>query len=427
MCLTIPAKIIKASEGRLLIDGPGGAEEVEAPFTTGLRPGDWVLHINRLVIRRISGRDAREIISLLESGAQVDASLLSPGFRKAVEAVHSGRFDASHIVYLLGCVGQEKEALFKEADTVRKVFLKDFICIHGIIEFSNHCLFNCLYCGLRACNPTPARYRMAPGEIVETAVAAVREKGYKLLVLQAGEDPFYTDAVLVDIIGRIKASSRVFIFISAGERGFESYRSLKEAGASGVLFRFETSNKNLFEDLHPEGKGFSSRFSHLEFFKDLGYYIATGSITGLPGQSLDDIAEDILTTKKWADMVSTGPFVPSPGTPLEGLGAGDPELHLKVIAVLRLVMKSARIPVVTAYETIAEGGGEAGRMRALKSGANSIMVNLTPEKYRPLYTIYPERFHDEESIFVKYGLFKYRGSFDMLEKRMAEEISGADE
>jgi len=262
---------------------------------------------------------------------------------------------------------------------------------------------------------------------VETAVTAVREKGYKLLVLQSGEDPFYTDAVLGDIIRRIKASSRVFIFISAGERGFESYRALREAGARGVLFRFETSNKKLFRTLHPEGKGFASRFNHLKFFKDLGYYIATGPITGLPGQSLNDIAADILATKKWADMVSTGPFVPSPGTPLEGLPAGDPDLHLKVIAVLRLVMKSARIPVVTAYETIAEGGAEAGRKMALKSGANSIMTNLTPEKYRPLYTIYPNRAHDEESIFVKYGLFKYRDSFKMLEESMGKELAGTNE
>ncbi|MFQ5354074.1 MAG: hypothetical protein ACE5DR_03925, partial [Thermodesulfobacteriota bacterium] len=256
------------------------------------------------------------------------------------------------------------------------------------------------------------------------AVRAVEDNGYKLLVLQSGEDPFFTDEVLVDIIRRIKARSRVFLFISAGERGYASYKLLKEAGASGVLFRFETSNEGLFKKLHSArpgaAKNLENRFEHLAFFKDLGYYIATGSLTGLPGQSLEDIADDILVTKKWANMVSTGPFVPSPYTPLAHYPAGDPELHLKVMAVIRLVMKNARLPVVTAYETLV---GERARKRALSSGANSLMINLTPAVYRGRYALYPGKSFDEEDLFVKYGLFKYKGSFEMLEENMLEEFS----
>ncbi len=425
MCLTIPAVVIAVENHSVtVLDGEGRSKEVEAPFLPALRPGDWVLHINNLAIRKISREDAAEIIDLLEGGRAVDTALLSVRFREAVENLHRGVFETKDIVYLLGTEGDEKEALFKEADTIKRVFLKDFICIHGVIEFSSHCAKNCLYCGLRKENHGLVRYRMTPDEIVDTTVAAVEEKGYKLLVLQSGEDSWYTDDVLADIIIRIKARSRVFLFISAGERGYDSYKLLKEAGASGALFRFETSNKELFRRLHPEGKNFENRFEHLEFLKDLGYYIATGSLTGLPGQTLYDIAEDILITKKWANMVSTGPFVPSPSTPLADYPSGDAELHLKVMAIQRLVMKSARLPVVTAYETLV---GKNARKRGLSCGANSLMINLTPGKYRDLYALYPDKYHDDSSLFVKYGLFKYEGSFKMLEENMLGEFSGVGE
>ncbi|MFQ5464990.1 MAG: radical SAM protein [Thermodesulfobacteriota bacterium] len=421
MCLTIPARVVGLSADGVTIEGPDGARSAaRTPLVPGLEPGDWVLHINGLVIRKISPADAREIIELLEGGPPVDTALLDPGFRAAVEAVHRGEFGRGEIIRLLASEGLEKEALFREADTVRRAYLKDFICIHGIIEFSNHCAMDCLYCGLRGAAPGVERYRMEPGEIVDTAVDAALDRGFKLLVLQSGDDPYYTDPMLVDIIRAIKESCRVFIFISAGERGRESYGALKEAGASGVLLRFETSNPTLFRTLHPRGKDLDARYDHLGFFKELGYYVATGSLVGLPGQGLEDIAEDILVTRDLADMVSTGPFIPTPGTPLAGSRAAAPDLYLKVSAVLRLMMKSARIPVVTAFETLAGG---TGRRRALRSGANSLMVNLTPESYRGLYTIYPDRFLDTNGIFERYGLFKYQGSFEMLEDRMSEELA----
>ncbi|MFQ5427654.1 MAG: radical SAM protein [Thermodesulfobacteriota bacterium] len=449
MCLTIPAEVTAANNDRVtVLDGEGRSIEVEAPFLPDLRVGDWILHINNLAIRKISPEDAAEIIDLLEGGSPVNTANLGARFREAVENLHQGVFEKKDIVYLLGCGGDEKEALFKEAETIKRAYLKDFICIHGVIEFSSFCARDCLYCGLRAGNHGLKRYRMSPHEIVESALRAVEEKGYKLLVLQSGEDPFFTDNKLAEIIRRIKAEARVFIFISTGERGYGSYKLLKEAGASGVLFRFETSNKDLFKRLHPgeifsphdskdpchqkgfnthaenpgAAKNFKNRFEHLAFFKDLGYYIATGSLTGLPGQTLDDIADDILITKKWANMVSTGPFVPSPSTPLASCPPGDPELHLKVMAVTRLVMKSARLPVVTAYETIV---GESARKRALSCGANSLMINLTPERYRKQYAIYPGKTIDDEDLFVKYGLFKYKESFEMLEENMLGKFSTA--
>jgi len=434
MCLTIPARVVSTSNGAAVVmDRDGLCREVSAPFLRGLEEGDWVLHINGLAIRKLSPTDAAEILDLLEGRAAgatgrgaIEPSRLDPRFREAVERIQGGAREKADLVRLLGSEGMEKEALFSEAGTMRKAFLRDFICVHGIIEFSNHCLKDCLYCGIRRKNRGRERFRMSPGEIVDTAVNAVLQRGFKLLVLQSGEDPFYTDEVLADIIQRIKARARVFIFISMGERGYESYRALKEAGASGALLRFETSERDLFRRLHPRDDGPSkdlhNRLKTLAFLRELGYYIATGSLTGLPGQTLEVMAEDILVTEKWADMVSTGPFVPSPATPLASYPAPDPDLHLKAISVLRLVMRRARIPVVTAYETLA---GRDARKRALACGANSIMINLTPRKYRGLYELYPRGGLDKDSddVFTRYGLFRYEGSFAMLEEDMLGESS----
>jgi biotin synthase len=424
MCLTIPAKIIEVTPDSVTVEDADGKKELDTPLTPGLDVGDWVLYINRLVIRKIEPEDAQEILDLLKSGKAIDTSLLPSRFHQAVEAIHSESYGIDDLVYLLGTDTEEKEALLREADTVRRGYLKDFICIHGIIEFSNHCIRDCQYCGLRSENISVERYRMESSEIIDAAKDAVKIKGYKLLVLQSGEDPFYTATMMAEIVKSIKKDCRVFIFISVGERGYEFYEELKAAGASGVLLRFESSNEDLFNKIHPNGKNFKERFEHLSFLKELGYYIATGSLTGLPGQALEDIALDILVTKKWANMVSTGPFIPCPDTPLSASAHGDTEMQLKVNAVLRLVMKSSRIPVVTALET---QSGEEGRRRALRSGANSLMINLTPEKYRALYSIYPDKFHDDKSVFVKYGLYKYEESFSMLEERMQEEISGSDD
>ena len=207
--------------------------------------------------------------------------------------------------------------------------------------------------------------------------------------------------------------------MSVGERGYECYKKMKDAGASGALFRFETSNPELFRELHHKGKDLKNRFKHLEFMKELGYYTATGSIIGIPGQTVEDIADDILNMKKYANMISMGPFVPTKNTPLERCPHGDPEMNFKMIAVLRLMMKNARIPVVTALETLA---GEGGRKRAFMAGANSLMFNLTPAKYRPHYKIYDNKFYQEENMWEKYGLFKYEESYKMLEERMKEAL-----
>jgi len=420
MCLTIPAQIIKLEKGKAIVRENDRFKKVQISLVANLKVGDWILYINDLALKKIPKKEAKEILELLEKPYQkIDISKLSRKFKDIIQASKSRDLIKEEIVYLLKTKGLEKKALFSEANLVRKTYIKDFICIHGIIEFSNFCKNDCLYCGLRKENLSLRRYRMSVDEIVNVAHKAVKEAGYKLLVLQSGEDYFYTDDMLEEIITKIKERCRVFIFISIGERGYQCYKRLKKAGASGVLFRFETSNSELFKKLHPEGKNFKSRFEHLKFMKELGYFIATGSIIGLPGQTIEDLAEDILTTKKWAHMVSSGPFVSCDNTPFAEFPPGSIELSLKTITILRLMMKSARIPVVTALETLA---GEDGRRKALQAGANSLMFNLTPEKYRPFYKIYPDKFFQKETIWQKYGLFKYEESYKMLEERMQKEL-----
>jgi biotin synthase len=404
------------------MDDPKGERYLELSAVSGVKAGDWVLHVNGLVIKKIPADDAEEILSILE-GAKLPASphQHSLRFNESIESIKEGSPEIIDIEYLLDTQGVEKEALLSQAGRARSEHIKDFICIHGIIEFSNHCTCDCAYCGLRKGNEALTRYRMEPEEIVECAVRAVEKKGYKLLVLQSGEDSFYTDEMLTGIIGEIKKRCRCFLFLSSGERGYESYKRLKEAGASGVLFRFETANEALFNEIHPHGKDFKARFEHLKFLRELGFFIATGSLIGIPGQKAIDIARDILAIKEYADMATIGPFIPTPGTPFADYPHGDTELVLKAVAIIRLMMKKVRLPVVTAFETLT---GEEGRRLALNSGANSLMFNLTPEKYRALYKIYPDKFFDTDSIWERYGLFNYSGSFAMLEEKMAKEIGG---
>jgi biotin synthase len=411
MCLATPGRVIKIEDDWAVVKFPEHSHRASLSLVPKVEVGDFVLVHNELVLNRIPRDDAQKILELLQ---ERERPAKAPGPNRRL-----GNLTKKNIVRLLQCQGAEKEALLAEANEVRKKKIRDFICIHGIIEFSNYCRNDCSYCGLRRQNNKLKRYRMELEEIVETAAAAANGKGYKLLVLQSGEDPFYTDAMLVEMIRRIKKKCRVFIFMSVGDRGYECYKKMKQAGASGVLYRFETSNSVLFNSLHPEGKKLAERLEHLRFMKELGYFIATGSIVGLPGQTAEDLADDILMTRKWANMVSCGPFVSCRNTPLADQPSGDPEVALKATALLRLLMPYARIPVVTAFETLA---GEGGRKKALTAGANSLMFNLTPAKYRKNYKIYDNKFYQSESFWEKYGLFKYQESYKMLEKRMAKEL-----
>ncbi len=433
MCLTIPGKIKSIKNGLAIVENGNRQDEVNIELITDPKIGDWVLHATNLAIHKINEQEAQEIISLLEEKyPQVDPETLPEKFKKIIvkARLRQAPLTKDEIEYLLSRSDKdETETLYAEANTLRKEVLEDFVCIHGIIEFSNYCQNNCLYCGIRR-DSKINRYRMSQDEIIESVRRAVEDEGYKLIVLQSGEDLFYTDAALIEIIRQIKKQFRVFVFISVGERSKEFYQEAHQAGASGSLFRFETSNKKLYQKLHPDHL-LETRLASLQNQLADKYYLASGSLIGLPGQSEADLADDLLLIKKLGlPMLSAGPYLTAEGTPLavEDLTKDKSELVsltlepaeklrlvLNYIAVARLMMPEIKIPVTTALETLDR---ENGRHLGLLAGANALMFNLTPEKYRADYGIYDHKYIEREKVWQKYGLFKGEESWEMIEDKL---------
>lgn len=275
------------------------------------------------------------------------------------------------------------EYLFKAADEIREKYLGNSVHLRGLIEFTNICKRNCIYCGLRKDNKNLKRYRLTEDEIFDFAQKAV-QYGYKTIVLQGGEDEYFTTERMVNIVKRIK-SLDVALTLSLGEKTYEQYKAFKEAGADRYLIRIETTDKKLYEDMDP-GMSFDERIQCLKNLSSLGYEVGTGSLIGLPRQTLESIANDILFFKQInADMVGIGPFIPNEDTPLKDAEGGTLTLALKVMAIIRLVLPDINIPATTAMESLAP----KGRITALQSGANVVMLNVTEGEYRKLYALYP--------------------------------------
>lgn len=278
---------------------------------------------------------------------------------------------------------ETNDELFKAADRVRKQYVGDEVHLRGLIEFSNICRQNCLYCGLRRDNKNLQRYRLEPETVVDFARKA-SSYGYKTVVLQSGEDAFYTVDKMKYIISEIKKLDMA-ITLSIGEKSFEEYKAYREAGADRYLVRIETSDKKLYEEMDP-GMEFENRIRCLDDLKKLGFEVGTGCLVGLPGQTLESLADDILFFKDIdADMIGIGPFIPNHDTPLRDAGGGTFELALKVMAITRLLLPDINIPATTAMETL----NPNGRIIALQSGANVAMPNVTEGEYRKMYELYP--------------------------------------
>lgn len=275
------------------------------------------------------------------------------------------------------------QTLTQAADRVRKKYVGDEVHLRGLIEFSNFCKQNCLYCGLRRDNKQMSRYRLTEEQIIEFAKHA-SELGYKTVVMQSGEDPHFTVEKMTKIISEIKKFD-LAITLSIGEKTFEEYKAYKEAGADRYLIRIETTDKKLYENLDPD-MNWEHRLKCLNNLKTLGYEVGSGCLVGLPEQTLESLADDILFFKKInADMIGIGPFIPNENTPLKDAKGGDFELALKVMAITRLLLPDINIPATTAMETL----NPQGRLIALQSGANVVMPNVTQGDYRKFYEIYP--------------------------------------
>ncbi len=282
-----------------------------------------------------------------------------------------------------GSLAKSDSLLFQAADRVRKKYVGDEVHLRGLIEFSNICKQNCLYCGLRRDNKKIQRYRLTEEQIIDFASKA-NDCGYKTVVLQSGEDAYFTKEKLTKIIKEIKKFD-LAITLSIGEKTFEEYKAYKDAGADRFLIRIETTDKNLYTKLDPN-MDWDNRLKCIENLKELGYEVGSGCLVGLPEQTLESLADDILFFKEiGADMIGIGPFIPNEHTPLKNAQGGDFELALKVMAITRLLLPDINIPATTAMETL----NPNGRIIALQSGANVVMPNVTEGEYRKLYEIYP--------------------------------------
>ena len=275
--------------------------------------------------------------------------------------------------------------IFKEADEVRKKCVGDGVHLRGLIEFSNICKCNCLYCGLQASNKHVNRYRLSKDEILDIAKKGVDE-GFKTIVLQSGEDDYFNSKLMCEIISEIK-NLGVALTLSIGEKSFEDYKAFKAAGADRYLLRIETTDKNLYKKMHPYAD-FDNRVRCLYDLKELGYETGTGCLVGLPDQTVESLADDILFFKELdADMIGIGPFIPHPDTPLKNENNGSLDLAIKVMAITRILLKDINIPATTAMESLRADG----RLLALQSGANVIMPNLTDDYHKKMYEIYPNK------------------------------------
>lgn len=305
-------------------------------------------------------------------------------YRLALASILRG--DPPNVVDLtevLAAKGENRRILWEAADRVRENTIGDFVDIRGALEFSNNCRRNCFYCGLRRDNKTIGRYRMSEDEMVGEALK-ISETGIRTIILQSGEDPWYTTSRIVDIIKRIKKETGLKITLSLGERQPEEYKMFREAGASNYLLKIETTDPGLYSSLHPE-TSFAERAAHVKMIKEAGFVTGSGNIIGLPGQDLKSIARDILWFyEEGIHMVGIGPFIPAPHTPLAQCNPGSVKLTLNTIAVTRLICNNAYIPSTTALASLDK---EAQR-KGLTCGANTVMLILTPSIYRDRYMIY---------------------------------------
>lgn len=295
--------------------------------------------------------------------------------------------------------GERLDALWAAADACRRAHVGDAVHLRGLVEISNHCVRRCAYCGINVEHRDLGRYRMGADEILDCARQAV-SLGYGTLVMQAGEDYGLTRDFIASLVRRVKAETPLAVTLSLGERPDEDLKAWREAGADRYLLRFETSDPDLYERIHPSLSGRASdRFAQLLRLREMGYEIGSGVMVGIPGQSYASLARDILKFSDLdLDMIGVGPFIPHPDTPLGG-GIFAPlardeqvpateAMTYKVVALARLLCPQANIPSTTALATLNRA---QGRELGLSRGANIVMPNLTPAKYRALYEIYPAK------------------------------------
>lgn len=296
---------------------------------------------------------------------------------------NNGSFE--ELLFLLdNLTSEDKVYLVKKAHETRMKTYGNTVYMRGLIEFTNICKKNCIYCGIRRENKYADRYRLTLEDILECVEIGDR-LGYKTYVLQGGEDDYFTDERMIEIIRAIKDKfPNNAITLSLGERSYESYKKMYEAGADRYLLRHETATKELYESLHP-GASFEERRECLRNLKEIGYQVGAGFMVGLPNQTNSDLVNDLLFVKDFEPhMCGIGPFIPHKDTPLKDEKGGTLEMTTTMLALIRLLLPNVLLPSTTALGSI----DPVGREKGLKAGGNVVMPNLSPTSVREKYSLY---------------------------------------
>lgn len=280
------------------------------------------------------------------------------------------------------------DILAEQAVLVRRKIYGNAVYVRGLIEISNYCKNDCFYCGIRRSSRRCARYRLSPEEILLCAEEGYR-LGFRTFVLQGGEDAFYSDEVLCGLIRALKENHPdCAVTLSLGERGRESFRVLREAGADRYLLRHETADRAHYQMLHPPEMSYERRMQCLRDLRELGYQVGCGFMVGSPGQTSAALAQDLKWIEEFKpDMCGIGPFIPHRETPFRAEPPGTVELTCYLLSIIRLIHPPVLLPSTTALGTIAP----QGRERGILAGANVVMPNLTPESARRKYELYDNK------------------------------------
>ncbi len=278
--------------------------------------------------------------------------------------------------------------LFSVADEVRRSVYGTDIYIRGLIELTNYCKNDCYYCGIRRSNKCAERYRLSKEDIMECCKSGY-ELGFRTFVLQGGEDAFFSDEILCDIVSSIKKEyPDCAVTLSLGERSYESYKRLYDAGADRYLLRHETALTEHYRRLHPDNMTLENRKACLFNLKEIGYQVGAGFMVGSPYQTTDNLIADLRFLQELQpSMIGIGPFLTHKDTPFKDFENGSLELSLRMLAILRLMFPYALLPSTTALGTADKDGREKG----IKAGGNVVMPNLSPSSVRKKYELYDDK------------------------------------
>ena len=300
--------------------------------------------------------------------------------------ISTGSLTTTEYEYLIDNRNSEIAELLKtEAVKKRKEVYGNSVFVRGLIEISNICKNDCLYCGIRCGNKSCDRYRLTKEEILSCCDEGY-SLGFRTFVMQGGEDLHFTDEILVDIISSIKEKyPDCAVTLSLGERSFESYKKLYDAGADRYLLRHETADEEHYSKLHPDRMSFKTRMECLKNLKKIGYQTGCGFMVGSPYQTTENLAKDLKFIEEFSpEMCGIGPFIPHKATEFKDFSAGDVELTCYLLTIIRLIKPTILLPATTALGTAEQGGREKG----ILCGANVIMPNLSPQSVRKKYELY---------------------------------------